>query len=651
MVPAKGVERWVTQRLSHRLGTGSRGGDGVCAGVRFLQPVSLVSLLLGRERDDAWDPDRLVWPLLETIDASLGEPWCTALSLHLGHGRDGEAGELRRNRRYSVAIRLAHLFASYAGQRPALVTDWREGRDTDGAGHPLDGDLVWQAELWRRLLTRIPEDPPDLRHRRTIERLDAGGDGLDLPARLSLFGHTRLPVTEVELLAALGRHRDVHLYLPQPSPSLWDALSDLDGVVARDDDTSAGLVGHPLLASLGRDARELRRTLRTGGFPEGDAGGLPQDEPDSLLGWLQHDLRANHAPTVEERAHRKLAEGDRSLQVHACHGAARQVDVLREVLVGLLEDDPTPRAPRHPRDVPGHRDVRAAGLGRIRARACRGAGGGRPPRAPAPRPPRRPGSHQHQPAAAPGRGAARAQRRPGHRVRRPRPRGRRAVPPPVRLQRRRPRPDGSLGRRHQRAVGAGRPVPAAVLDGALLQQHLALGARPGAARRRDERRRPPPRRARAPARRRRQQRDRPRRPAGRAPRPAGRLPGRARVGELGGRVDGRAARRGPRPRGGRRRRRLAAAPARARAGPGRRLVHCRRARAAARRRPRPARVAAGRPAHAGQLPHRHSDGVHDGADALGAAPCGLPRRPRRRRLPASRLSGRRRRPRPPAAHR
>ena len=35
------------------------------------------------------------------------------------------------------------------------------------------------------------------------------------------------------------------------------------------------------------------------------------------------------------------------MQVHACHGAARQVDVLREVLVGLLEDDPT----LEPRDI------------------------------------------------------------------------------------------------------------------------------------------------------------------------------------------------------------------------------------------------------------------------------------------------------------
>ena len=33
VVPARGVERWLTQRLSHRLGIGPRGGDGVCAGV------------------------------------------------------------------------------------------------------------------------------------------------------------------------------------------------------------------------------------------------------------------------------------------------------------------------------------------------------------------------------------------------------------------------------------------------------------------------------------------------------------------------------------------------------------------------------------------------------------------------------------------
>jgi exodeoxyribonuclease V gamma subunit len=351
VVPAKGVERWLTQRLSHRLGVGPRGGDGVCAGVRFLTPSSLVALLVERARDDVWAPDLLVWPLLETIDASLDEPWCAALARHLGHGRTGAAADLRRDRRYSVARRLAGLMSSYAVQRPQLVTDWREGRDTDGAGGDLPADLRWQAELWRRLVARLAADgvvAPDLRHARAVAALETGAAERDLPGRLSLFGHTRLPVSEVALLRALARHRDVHLWLPQPSPALWDELAGLGGVVARADDASAERVGHPLLASLGRDTRELRRVLDG---PIDDVASAPPDDaeagPSTLLGHLQRDLRANRAPSAEERAARSVDPTDRSLQVHACHGQARQVDVLREVLVGLLDDDPT----LQPRDI------------------------------------------------------------------------------------------------------------------------------------------------------------------------------------------------------------------------------------------------------------------------------------------------------------
>ncbi|WP_141014691.1 exodeoxyribonuclease V subunit gamma [Nocardioides sambongensis] len=349
VVPAKGVERWLTQRLSHRLGVGPRGGDGVCAGVRFLHPASLVGLLLGREADDPWHPDRLVWPLLATIDASLGEPWCTTLAAHLGHGTDGEEGEMRRSRRWGVARRLAGLYAGYAVQRPQLVADWREGRDTDGVGGVLAADLRWQAELWRRLLPTVGGEAPDERHHRVCAQLRSGeAGGLDLPDRLSLFGHTRLPSTEIELVRALAEHRDVHLWLAQPSPDLWDRVTRDSGTpAARESDTSAALVDHPLLASLGRDARELAQVLAPASSATTSAGIAEPPLPDDLLGWLQSDLRANRSPDPDRRAGRLLAADDDSVQVHACHGAGRQIDVLREVLVGMLADDPT----LEPRDI------------------------------------------------------------------------------------------------------------------------------------------------------------------------------------------------------------------------------------------------------------------------------------------------------------
>ncbi|MEI6252082.1 MAG: exodeoxyribonuclease V subunit gamma, partial [Mycobacteriaceae bacterium] len=84
VVPARGVERWLSQRLSHILGRGT-GSDGICAGVSFRSPASLVAEIAGTGQDDPWSPEAMTWPLLEVIDASLDEPWCRTLADHLGH--------------------------------------------------------------------------------------------------------------------------------------------------------------------------------------------------------------------------------------------------------------------------------------------------------------------------------------------------------------------------------------------------------------------------------------------------------------------------------------------------------------------------------------------------------------------------------------
>src|ERR1700747_2643085 len=56
LVPAQGVERWLSQRLSNRL--------GVCAAVQFRNPRSLIAEITGTQDDDPWSPDAMVWPLL-----------------------------------------------------------------------------------------------------------------------------------------------------------------------------------------------------------------------------------------------------------------------------------------------------------------------------------------------------------------------------------------------------------------------------------------------------------------------------------------------------------------------------------------------------------------------------------------------------------
>jgi exodeoxyribonuclease V gamma subunit len=338
VVPARGVERWLSQRLSHRLGCGS-GEDGVCAGVAFRSPGSLIAQLSGpiadAREDDPWSPEAITWPLLEVIDSHLDEPWCRTLAAHLGHFDAGGEKELRQGRRYAVARRLAGLFASYARQRPQLLSGWLDGR-TDG----LDDDLAWQPQLWRRLVAAMAIDAPHIRHAKTLVQLQESG--CELPDRISLFGYTRLATTDIELLEAVAVHHELHLWLPHPSAPLWDALAGLHGAVLRRADTSHRLVGHPLLATLGRDVRELQRslpaTVDTDVYLPGSS-----DRPACLLGWLQTDLAADR---IGDQG-RALRADDRSVQVHSCHGPARQVDVLREVLLGLLADDET----LQPRDI------------------------------------------------------------------------------------------------------------------------------------------------------------------------------------------------------------------------------------------------------------------------------------------------------------
>ena len=351
VVPARGVERWLSQRLSRFLGR-SGAADGICAGVSMRSPRSLIAELTGTTDTDPWSPDAMTWPLLEVIDAVLDEPWCRTLATHLGHFTDAEAAradageaELRRGRRYAVARRIAGLFASYAAQRPQLLADWAVGDHTDGAGQDLDPDLEWQPRLWQALTGRVDADPPDVRHRKTVAALRASA--VDLPPRISLFGHTRLSATDIELLDALSVNHDLHLWLPHPSDTLWRALSGIRGQVPRTEDNSHHHAGHPLLATLGRDVRELQRCLPTGRDDDGVPGNLSGPagvaSPATLLGWLQSDLDAN----AVRPGTRVLAADDRSVQVHSCHGPARQIDVLREVLLGLLADDPT----LEPRDI------------------------------------------------------------------------------------------------------------------------------------------------------------------------------------------------------------------------------------------------------------------------------------------------------------
>ncbi|MGI8864028.1 MAG: exodeoxyribonuclease V subunit gamma [Solirubrobacteraceae bacterium] len=345
-VPTRGMERWLTQRMSTRLGATEGRDDGICANVDFPFPGRLVGRALATATglDPDSDPgvaERLVWTLLATVDECLTEPWLAELATHLGD----PAGPHQETRRFATVRHIADLYDRYAVHRPHMVQGWARGDDA----------TRWQAELWRRLRGRIGTPSPAERLHRATERLTEEPGLVDLPDRLAVFGLTRLPASYLQVLSALAQAREVHLFALHPSPRLWAQIAERAAETRpsprRKEDSTVSAATNRLLASWGQDSRELQLVLSA--VQERQDHHHPIDERSTtLLERLQADIRHDRSPPGlplpgHPDVRPRLDPEDRSLQIHACHGRARQVEVIRDAILHRLQQDPT----LEPRDV------------------------------------------------------------------------------------------------------------------------------------------------------------------------------------------------------------------------------------------------------------------------------------------------------------
>lgn len=345
-VPTVGLRDWLQQHLALRLGAGSQ-GDGICANVQMVFPNRFTAAALGHglAEDSPWDLERLTWTVLEVLHA--GQVHVPGYTIR--HSRAGPGTGA-----YSTARRIADLFDRYANQRPQLLRQWHAGHDGDGtedehsAVVPLPAEQRWQAHLWRAVRCRIgrptiAEQMPEL-----LEDLRYGRLQPALPERVAVFGVSALSSAQIAMLQALGQVRDVHLHIVHPSPAAWDQCrQQLAGrLVLRSASDATAAVHHPLLRSWGRPPMEtaaLVAGLDADHADLADRASACQPERQqnaSLLSRVQSAVITD-TPPVQPEAGGLGAAVDRSIQVHACHGTTRQLEVLRDALGHLFANDST----------------------------------------------------------------------------------------------------------------------------------------------------------------------------------------------------------------------------------------------------------------------------------------------------------------------
>jgi len=328
LIPQPSMRRWLQATLAER--------HGIAANLRFLAPGEFVGEVLAAnvpEHDDARtiDPSRLMWRIYAALQDPASQksaPIAAALDRYL----DGADRALRA---WSLAQALADAFTKYQAWRRDWLLAWDRGAERDD----------WQAELWRRATHGIA-------HRaQAIDRFLRAFDGIDapaprgLPARIFAFACLNVSPDVLRIMTAAARGATVHFYLPTPTRKYWGDLVTLRERLAADAGDpfdGSGLDGgeNPLLAAWGRAGRDFIATLFSYDIVaphEIDAYAEPK--PRGLLQRLQLDLLERRAPHGEKLAVDAIAL-ERTLQIHACHTRAREVEVLHDQLRALFEDDP-----------------------------------------------------------------------------------------------------------------------------------------------------------------------------------------------------------------------------------------------------------------------------------------------------------------------
>lgn len=348
VVQGRGMAAWLGMRLAERF--------GVWANPDFPQPRQCVQRILratlGQEGDlvQRFSRERLTFVLGDLLDRCPEDSDFSPIRAYLRSSPGAGRMELARQ--------LAHLFDQYAVYRPAMVLAWEQGDDRMEGRDP--GADRWQPLLWRGVVERLGGSSPARLMVRAQQALAAGEVPFPemLPQRLSLFGIDTLPPVYLALFNQLSGLVPLHFFLFSPSEAYFahiTSLAEQERTLSRisldhAEAESCFETGHPLLASCGGLGRDFQKILEEE-TQYRDAGEyfFAHGEPATLLEVLQNDI----LHLVQRRAGDEafpplpLLAHDSSLTLHRCHSRLREVEVLQDQLLALLQEDPSLK----PRDM------------------------------------------------------------------------------------------------------------------------------------------------------------------------------------------------------------------------------------------------------------------------------------------------------------
>lgn len=332
-----GMARWVSMQLA--------ACQRVSANLAFPYPNTFLNLLCEAlaldipTPDDPFDPVNMTFAIMNKLPSCLSRKGYEGLKYYFHEDR-------RPIKLLQLSQKIAHLFDQYLVFRPEMIRKWDDKKEGTG-------DQVWQADLWREIaagnthLHRVRQHA-DLVDTLAVESRVSG----NLPERVSVFGISYLPEFHLRILSALSNRIPVNWYFLSPCRQYWgEVVSERDISRIREKyaygpsgQTDLHLDrGNPLLASMGSLGRDFISMIAEAGCDLQEHYVPPGR--DTLLSSIQTDI-LDMLDAAETRKHGMGNSGreqvssrfgaDGSIEIHACHSAMREIEVLHDNLLDMF---------------------------------------------------------------------------------------------------------------------------------------------------------------------------------------------------------------------------------------------------------------------------------------------------------------------------
>ena len=314
VVPHRLLGEWLRLELAARL--------GIAAHLKIELPAEFAWSVMREAMPDlpvesAFEPDLLRWRIFDLLGRwTRDDP----INHYLA---DGDP-----RKRFELADKLALAYDRCLVFRN---DEWNTGDPTD-----------WHVSLWDELARDMPEDTHWIDAVAAYARATDQATGVRAPTarrrKVYLFGVAMLSPSYLEMLRHVSAVMDAHLFLLSPSRDFWT------GVRPETDTGGYYAVGNELVAAWGRLVRDMQ-SLLTKQLSATSSRETYGDAPDTCLGVVQQDILARRSTTethkeTPDSASKPQSGPDDTIQIHICHSATREVEVLHDRLLDLFDAHP-----------------------------------------------------------------------------------------------------------------------------------------------------------------------------------------------------------------------------------------------------------------------------------------------------------------------